>query len=157
MRNVLLGAVLVVLLVAGCGGTTERPVTKKQYEQRIDKIGLSLYDAANALGESTATQLFNDGVDGLREALEDGADQLDGLRPPGVGAQAANDRLIAAYRDLSAEFDKVKEARRQSFIRALKALDAVQKSPPARETLAAAADLRELGYKVPSSATIGSA
>jgi hypothetical protein len=146
---------LVTLVVAGCGGKSERDVTKKQYEQRLDQIGLDLFDAANALGESTATQAFNDGIGKLQDVLEDGADELDGVRPPGIAAQAANDRLVIAYRDLADEFEKVKDARRESFPRALTALQALQKSPPARATLRAAADLRKLGFKVPVSTTIG--
>ena len=148
-----LGAVL----LAGCGGKSEQDVTKKQYEQRIDKIGLNLYDAANELGQSTAIQAFNDGIGNLQDVLDDGADELDGLRPPGAAAQAANDRLVDAYRDLADEFDKVKDARRESFPRALRALQDVQKSPPARQTISAAADLRKLGFKVPVSAVLGSA
>jgi hypothetical protein len=146
---------LVALLLAGCGGTKEEAVTKQQYEQRLDQIGLDLYDAANELGESTATQAFNDGIGKLQDVLEDGADELDGVLPPGAAAQAANDRLVAAYRDLADEFDKVKDARRESFPRALRALQAVQTSAPARATLRAAADLRKLGFKVPVSTTIG--
>ena len=156
-RTVAFAVALVALLVAGCGGKSEQDVTKKQYEQKVDAIGLTLYDAANALGQSTATQVFNDGIGKLQDALEDGADELDGLRPPTAAAQAANDRLVDAYRDLADEFDKVKDARRESYPRALRALQDVQKSPPARATLAAAGDLRKLGFKVPSSAVLGSA
>jgi hypothetical protein len=147
---------LVALLVAGCGGTKERDVTKQEYEQQLDAVGLTLYDAANALGDSTAIQPFNDAVGGIQDALDNGADKLDGLRPPDAGAQEANDKLVAAYRDLSDDFDKVKDARRESFPRAVKALQQVQKSPAARETVAAAAKLRKLGYTIPSSAVIGS-
>jgi len=147
---------LVALLVAGCGGTKERDVTKQEYEKQVDAVGLKLYQSANGLGESTAIQAFNDAVGVIQDSLNDGADKLDGLRPPDAGAQDANDRLVAAYRDLADEFDKVKDARRESFPRAVKALQELQKSPAARETIAAAAQLRKLGYTIPSSAVLGS-
>jgi hypothetical protein len=147
---------LVALVLAGCGSKSEHDVTKAQYEQRLDKIGRDLYLAANALGESTNTQVFIDGVDKLQDVVNDAGDTLDGVRPPGAAAQAANDRLVDAYRKLGDEFDKVKDARRESYPRAIAALQQVQKSAPAKETLRAAKELRQLGFKVPVFATIGS-
>jgi hypothetical protein len=145
-----------VLALAGCGGKSEQAVTKTQYEQRLDGIGRDLYKAANALGQSTATQIFIDGVDKLQTVIHDAANELDGVRPPGAAAKAANHRLVRAFRDLEDEFEEVKAARRESFPRAVAALQRVQRSAPARETVAAAQRLRTLGFKVPVTATIGS-
>jgi hypothetical protein len=153
-RTSLLALGLVVFLLAGCGRSVH-DVTKAQYEQRLDKIGHDLYLAANALGESTNTQVFNDGVGKLQDVVNDAADTLDGVRPPGPAAQAANKRLVAAYRKLGDEFDKVKDARRESYPRAIAALEQVQTSAPAKETISAAKELRRLGFKVPVFATIG--
>ncbi len=143
-------------MLAGCGGKSEQQVTKAQYEQRLEKIGHDLFLAAKGLGESTNTQIFIDGVDKLQDVVNDAADELDGVRPPGTGAQAANDRLVDAYRELGDEFDKVKDARRESFPRAVAALQQAQKSAGARETISAAERLRQLGFEVPVFATIGS-
>ena len=154
-RTLALTLALVALLLAGCGGKSEQSVTKQQYEQRLDRIGNDLYKAANALGQSTATQIFNDGIGQLQDVLDDAADELDGVQPPGAAAQHANDRLVSAYRDLADEFDKVKDARRESFPRAVTALQAVQRSEAARATIRAANDLRKLGFEIPVSATIG--
>jgi hypothetical protein len=153
-RTSLLALALVALVLAGCG-KSEQDVTKAQYERRIDRIGTNLYNAANNLGQSTATGIFNQNVEALQDVIDDSAKELDGLRPPGLKAQAANERLIHAYRDLSDEFDKVKDARRESYPRAIAALNAVQRSEPAQESIRAAAQLRKLGFKVPVSATIG--
>jgi hypothetical protein len=149
-------AVAAVTLVTGCG-TSEKPVTKAQYEQRLAKIGQGLYQAANALTQSSNTQIFIDAVSHLEDVVADSANDLDGVRPPGEAAQRANDRLVHAYRDLKGEFEKVKDARRQSFRQAINALQRLQKSQPAQETLRAAQQLRKLGYTFPASASIGSA
>lgn len=145
-------AALVVGL-AGCGGTTKKPVTKAQYEQKLAKIGHELYAAANALGQSTATQVFNDGIAKLQQVVKDSAKALSSVKPP-PDARPANHRLIKAYRQLVTEFEKVKAARRISFPHAVATLKQVQQSASAKETRAAAQELRRLGYKVPVFATL---
>jgi hypothetical protein len=143
------------LALAGCG-SAPKDVTKAQYEQHLQAIGDNLYTSANSLGQSTATGVFNENVQKLQDAIDDGASDLNGLRPPGAEAQAANKRLVHAYRDLADEFDKVKDARRESYPKAIVALKAVQRSEPAKESIRAAAQLRKLGFNVPASTTIGS-
>jgi len=130
-------------------------VTKAQYNELLQGIGHNLYLAANNLGQSTNTQVFNSGVDTLKGVVRDSANELDGVRPPGSAAQQANDRLVEAYRALEKQFDKVKEARRVSYPSAVAALQAAQKSPAARETISAGMQLRKLGYTVPVFAMIG--
>ena len=146
---------LALVALAGCGSKPQS-VTKTQYEHHLDGIGRKLYVAANGLGDSTATGIFNAKVDDLKDVLDDAGRELDGLKLPDPAAQAQNKRLARAYHDLADELEKVKDARRESYIRALKALDAVQKSEPARETLKAAAQLKKLGIRVPVFAVLGS-
>jgi len=141
-------------LLVGCG-SKPKPVTKAQYEQHLQAIGTNLYTAANNLGESTATAVFNENVQKLQDTINNSADDLDGLLPPGAEVQAANQRLVQAYRDLAKEFEKVKDARRESYPKALAALVAVQHSEPARRSIRTAAELRKLGINVPVSATVG--
>ena len=143
------------LVLAGCGKSVQT-VTAAQYEHHLQGIGRKLYLAANGLGESTATQIFNDRVDALEKVVESAGDELDGLKLSKPAAQAQNKRLARAYHDLADEFEKVKDARRESYIRALKALDAVLTSAPARETQKAAAAFRKLGIRVPVFAVLGS-
>ena len=157
LRASLLVAVAVAAVaLAGCGGIKEKDVTKAQYEQQLQQIGDDLFRAANNLGQSTATGIFNANVQKLQDTIHDSADSLDAMRPPGVKAQAANDDLIRAYRDLADQFDHVKDARRDSYPKAIAALLAVQHSEPATASIRAAERLRKLGFRVPVSATIGS-
>jgi hypothetical protein len=153
-RLLVLLALLVTLVATGCG-SKPKSLTKAQYEQRLAQIGHDLYLAANALGSTTNTQIFNNNVDKLKKVVHDAAKELNGVRPPGPAARRQNARLVEAYRGLEKQFDKVKDERRVSYRRAVAALVAVQKSPSARETISAAEELRKLGYKVPVFATIG--
>jgi len=148
-------ALALVCVLAGCG-SSPKDVTKQQYEQHLQAIGTNLYRAANNLGQSTAIGPFNQNVQALQDTIDDSAHDLRGLRPPGAAAQAANKRLVHAYGGLKDEFDKVKDARRESYPKAVAALVAVQRSDAAKESIRAAAELRKLGFKVPTSATIGS-
>ena len=153
-RAAVLLTVVLALVAAGCGSNPKQ-VTKAQYEQRLAQIGHDLYLAANALGSTTNTQIFNNNIDKLKKVVGDAAKKLNGVRPPGVAVQRQNARLVHAYRELAKQFDKVKDARRISYPRAVAALKSVQSSPAAHETIAAAQQLRKLGYKVPVFATIG--
>jgi hypothetical protein len=153
-RALVLLALPLALVAVGCG-SKPKPVTKAQYEQRLAQIGHDLYVAANALGSTTNTQIFNDNVDRLKQVVGDAAKELNGVRPPGLAVQRQNSRLVHAYRGVEKQFDKVKDARRISYPRAVAALQAVQKSPAARESIAAAQQLRKLGFTVPVFATIG--
>jgi hypothetical protein len=153
LRSFLIVGALACLL-AGCG-SSPKDVSKAEYEQHLQLIGTNLYTAANHLGESTAIGPFNQNVQRLQDTIDDSAHDLSGLRPPGAAAQAANTRLVHAYHDLSDEFEKVKDARRESYPKAIAALVAVQTSEPAKASIRAANDLRKLGFQVPTSATIG--
>jgi hypothetical protein len=155
VRRASLVLLVSALALAGCG-SAPKDVTKAQYEQHLQTIGDNLYKSANALGQSTATGVFNENVQKLQDTIDNAAGDLNGLRPPGAEAQAANKQLVHAYGDLADEFDKVKEARRESYPKAIVALTAVQRSQPARQSIRAAMRLRRLGFKVPVSATIGS-
>ena len=153
-RALILLAVLLALVATGCG-SKPKSVTKAQYEQRLAGIGHDLYVAANALGSSTNTQIFNNNVDKLKKVVHDAAKELNGVRPPGLAAQRQNARLVHAYKELEKQFDAVKDERRVSYPRAVAALQRVQASPAAQATIAAAQQLRKLGFKVPVFATIG--
>ena len=144
-----------MLVLAGCG-TAPKHVTKQQYEAHLQTIGTNLYNAANNLGQSTAIGPFNENIQKLQDVIHDSGSDLSHLIPPGAAAQAANKRLVKAYHDLSEQFDKVKDARRESYPKAIAALTAVLGSEPAKESIRAAGQLRKLGFKVPVSATIGS-
>src|SRR5947207_15067847 len=72
LRASLLVAVAVAAVaLAGCGGIKEKDVTKAQYEQQLQQIGDDLFKAANNLGQSTATGIFNANVQKLQDTIHD--------------------------------------------------------------------------------------
>jgi ribosomal protein S15P/S13E len=134
------------LVVAGCG-SSPKTVTKAEYQREVQRIGQDLTDAGSQLGQSIDIATFNGNVDNLRDHLKAAAHDLHGLKPPG-NVQSANDSLANALGDFADELEPVKEARRQSIVKARDALLKVSKSAPVLAARAATQELKRKGYDV---------
>jgi hypothetical protein len=135
-----------LLLLAGCG-SSPKTVTKAEYQRELLRLGQDLTDAGSQLGQSIDIATFNQNVDNLHDHLSDAADELRGLKPP-ADAQAANERLADALDDFADQLDSVKEARRESIVRARAALLRVSKSEGVHEARAATRELKRKGYDI---------
>jgi len=139
--------VLALLLVlAGCG-SSPKTVTKAEYQRELQRLGQDLTDAGSQLGQSIDIATFNQNVDNLHDHLRDAADELRGMKPP-ADVQAANKRLADALDDFADQLDSVKDARRESIVRARAALLRVSKSEGVREARAATRELKRKGYEI---------
>ena len=134
------------LVAAGCG-SKPKPVTKAQYQAELQRLGQDLTDAGSELGRSIDIATFNGNVDNLKDHLRGAADDLRGLKPP-PDVQSANVRLADALDDFADELDPVKEARRQSIVKARAALLKVSRSEPVRQARAATRELKAKGYDI---------
>ena len=135
-----------VLVLAGCG-SSQKAVTKAQYERELQRIGQDLTDAGSELGRSIDIATFNQNVDNLKDHLHKAADDLHGLKPP-PAARSPNKRLADALDDFAGLLDDVKEARRQSIIKARDALARVSRSDAVGQARAATRQLKRLGYAI---------
>jgi hypothetical protein len=146
VRTWLLLAGLFAFVVAGCG-SSPKAVTKAQYEQEVQRLGQDLTDAGSELGRSISIATFNQNADNLREHLHAAADDLHGLKPP-PDVRDANDRLADALDDFADMLDQVKEARRQSIVRARAALVRISRSRAVRQARGATRELERKGYDI---------
>ena len=146
MRTSLLVVALLGLLVAGCGSSPET-VSKAEYQKELQRIGQDLTDAGSELGRSIDIATFNGNVDNLREHLGDAADDLRGMKPP-ADVQPANKQLADALDDFAEELEPVKDARRESIVKARDALLRVSKSDAVRRARAATRALKAKGYDI---------
>jgi len=137
---------LFLLVVAGCG-SSPKSVSKAEYQATLQKLGTDLTDAGSQLGKAIDRATFNRNVQNLQDHLRDAAHQLRGLRPP-ENVRAANDQLARALRDFADELEPVKEARRQSIIKARDALARVGRSSAIKEGRDALRKLKRNGYDV---------
>lgn len=135
-----------LLVVAGCGSSA-RTVSKAEYQAELQKLGKDLTDAGSELGKAIDIATFNRNVDNLQDHLRDAAHELDGLRPPET-VRAVNERFADSLHDFADELEPVKEARRQSIIKARDALARVARSSAVKEGRQAIRELRRKGYDV---------
>jgi hypothetical protein len=136
----------VLLVLAGCG-SSPKTVTKAEYQRELQRLGQDLTDAGSQLGQSIDIATFNQNVDNLHDHLRDAADELRDMKPP-ADVQAANKRLAQALDDFADQLDSVKDARRESIVRARAALLRVSKSEGVREARAATRELKRKGYEI---------
>src|SRR5262245_24426237 len=142
--SLLLAACAVAFVAAGCG-SKPKPVTKTQYEQRLQRLGDDLVNAGSQIGQHLDIASFNQDIDTFQDHLRDASKELKGVQPP-LDAQGPNERLADAFHDLADALEPVKDARRQSLREAGKAFAVARASAPAREGRAAVRQLRRRGY-----------
>jgi hypothetical protein len=138
-------AAAVLLALAGCGGGGQ--LSKKQYEQRLQKNGHELAAALGVLSRTSSKAEFLNGVEGVEKALNDVAADLDGVTPPS-DVQAANDRLVAAFRKLADDFEQVKAAAEKSPAAARQKGRQVTTGPASRQANQAIEEIKRRGYDV---------
>jgi hypothetical protein len=133
-----------MLALAGCGGGQ---LSKAQYEQHLQKNGRELSAALVALSRTNTKTEFIDAVDGVENALNDVADDLDGVRPP-TDVQPANDRLVTAFRKLADDFGDVKAAADKGPGAARQKGRQVTSGAASREANQAIQEIKRRGYDV---------
>jgi hypothetical protein len=135
----------IALAAAACGGSG--PLSKSQYEQRLQKSGRELTAALAQLSRSNSQEEFKTGVDGVEKALNDVADDLDGVTPP-EDVQSANDRLVEGFRKLADDFEQVKAAAEKGPDAARQKGRQVTTGAASREADQAIKEIQRRGYDV---------
>jgi hypothetical protein len=138
-------AAAVALAVAGCGGSG--PLSKSQYEQKLQKSGRELTAALAQLSRSNSKEEFQSGVDGVEKTLNDVAGELDGITPP-ADVQGANDRLVDGFRKLADDFEQVKAAADKGPDAARQKGREVTTGPASRQANQAIKEIQRRGYDV---------
>jgi hypothetical protein len=133
-------------LLAGCG-SEPKPVTKAQYEQQLQLLGADLVKAGSQIGQNIDISSFNEDISTFQDRLKQASKELKGVQPP-ADAQGPNERLANAFHDLADTLEPVKDARRESFPKGVKAFNAARHSPAARQGRAAIRQLQQRGYDV---------
>jgi enamine deaminase RidA (YjgF/YER057c/UK114 family) len=140
------------LVAVGCG-SKPKPVTKAQYEQRLQRLGDDLVHAGSQIGQHVDIASFNEDIANFQDHLRDASKELKGVKPP-PSAQGPNERLANAFHDLADALEPVKDARRKSLPEAGKAFAVARESVPARQGRAAVRQLRRRGYEVGQMASL---
>jgi hypothetical protein len=133
-----------LVAVAGCGSSPKK-VTKAQYQAKLDTVGADLGRAGSQVGKAIDIATFNRDVENFQTHLRDAVKELKGVEPP-PNAQEANAMLVHAFHDLADDLEPVKDARRESIVKARAALLRVSRSQAIKDGRAAVKKLNRLGY-----------
>jgi hypothetical protein len=144
--SLLLVVCAVALIATGCG-STPKPVSKAEYEQKVQQLGTDLVQAGSQIGQHLDISTFNEDIQNLQSQLRDASKQLKGVKPP-PNAQAPNEQLASGLHDLADELEPVKDARRKSLPEGARAFRTALLSQPARQGRQAVRQLKRRGYDV---------
>jgi hypothetical protein len=133
-----------LVAVTGCGSSPKK-VTKAQYQAKLDTVGADLGRAGSQVGKAIDIATFNRDVETFQTHLREAVKELKGVEPP-PNAQAANTMLANAFHDLADDLEPVKDARRESIVKARAALLKVSKSQAIKDGRDAVKKLNRLGY-----------
>jgi hypothetical protein len=112
LRVVITGLALVAALavpVAGCGGSSQKDDYKKQAEKAANDFKNNAQAASAKVSSATTDQGRFAGLDALKGAVNQAADDFDKLDPPD-SAKKYNDDLVTELRTLASDIDQVKQA-----------------------------------------------
>ena len=144
LRASVLCFLALALAVAGCG-SAPKPVTKAEYQNRLQEVGADLTAAGSQLGKSIDIATFNQSVANFQKHLRDASKKLNGLKPP-PDSREANKLLASSFHDLADELEPLKAARRKSITVARETLAKIGKSQAVADGRKAITKLRTLGY-----------
>jgi hypothetical protein len=133
-----------LVAVTGCGSSPKK-VTKAQYQAKLDTLGADLGRTGSQVGKAIDIATFNSDVETFQTHLRNASKELKRLKPP-PDVQAANTMLANAFHDLADELEPVKDARRESIVKARAALLKVSKSQAIKDGRDAVKKLNRFGY-----------
>jgi hypothetical protein len=146
-RFFLLALAALTVALGGCGGGDR--LSKGEYEQKLKAAGVELSNASQTLSQATTGPEYVNGVEQVQDALHRVADDLDGINPP-EDVAPANGRLVAAFRGLADEFDKVKAAASSGSKAVQAAGGRLARSQASEDARQAVLEIQRRGYDVGS-------
>jgi hypothetical protein len=132
--------VAAAVVAAGCGGGGR--LSKAQYEKTVQAEGRKFQEASKKL--STAGVTSAQALKTAKDALEQAADDLDGVRPP-KDVEADNHKVVVGLRALASALDKINAAKGNPA-RQQKALQELTRLKPVEQAQAAINDMKRKGY-----------
>jgi hypothetical protein len=137
------------LAASGCGGGSSRPLSKSQYERKVQQIQQDVFAKINPAtvivssrgGDATR------GLEAVQHAIEDEARQLGQLTPPADIAKLHR-RLVAAMRHYAEDLSSLIGALRSGRLTLDELGPKLRSLVSARAVRKARAEIIERGYKI---------
>jgi cytochrome c556 len=146
-------AVLVVLVAAGCGssGGGGEPLTKAQYEQKLNSIGTTIDTSFNELsqmfqGDTPSFDAAATKVADIQDELRTQADELDKVTPP-ENVKTEHEEMVDGLRGFADDLDDFRKAVADGSVAGIQQFaDTFTKSDSAKKIQAAGDSLKKKGY-----------
>jgi hypothetical protein len=157
-RPLVLLAMIVALVAAGCGGNGGSSTSSREdYGQQLALAGQTLQktfgDIADQAGSSTSSKQIGDRLDKGAAALDDAAAKFAKIDPPD-DAKAANQKFVEGFKELADVFRKAADAARTNDATSLaKALQGLTTSDGVKKITEAQAELKKQGITVTTSSS----
>lgn len=156
-RALLLLAMLVALVGAGCGGDDNGggASSKEEYGKQLAQAGQTLQktfsDIADQTGSSTSSKQIGDRLDKGAAAIDAAAKKFGDIEPP-ADAKAAHQKLVDGLEELAKVFrDGADAARKNDTASLTKALQSLSSSAGVKKITEAQEELKAKGITVTTS------
>ncbi len=133
----------VAIVLAGCGGAGR--LSKSDYEQKLQTEGKTINESGRGIGQAKSKEAFVESVGKVQKALDNAADDLDGIKPP-TDVEAANGKLVGALHGLSDDLDSVKDAASGGLKKGQAATEKLSESTASKQAQDAVTEIERRGY-----------
>jgi hypothetical protein len=149
-RTLTLLVALLALLVAGCGGGSD----KDAYVKEFNKAGSTLEKTLTTIGKDVSTGTSGTQIAGKLDqgatALDKAAGDFGSIKPPS-DARSAHTNIVSGLKELATLFRQSAQAARKNDVEKLTTtLQSLERSDGAKKIQRAQQELKNKGYKVSS-------
>jgi hypothetical protein len=134
----------VVLLVGGCGGKSQQPLSKSEYVKQMKVIGQSLSTSINRIAGVTSAKDAATALTKVQGDLNDAAGQMKKISPP-ADIKDAHENLTQAVSDFADQLGPIIDKLNSGDLSALAAVTTLKGF---RDLQTAAGQITKAGYKI---------
>jgi predicted lipid-binding transport protein (Tim44 family) len=136
------GALL--LLVGGCGGKSQPPLSKADYVKQMKVIGQTLSTSINSIATVKTPKAAATALTKVQDDLRTAADEMEKINPPD-DVKDAHEKLTQAVSDFADQLGSVIDKLNNGDLAALGSVTTLQAF---RDLQTAAGEITKAGYKI---------
>ena len=133
-----------VLLVGGCGGKSQPPLSKADYVKQMKVIGQTLSTSINSIADVRTPKAAATALTKVQDDLKTAADEMKKINPP-ADVKDAHEKLTQAVSDFADQLGPVIDKLNGGDLAALATVTTLKAF---RDLQAAAGEITKAGYKI---------